>query len=111
MELTEKIKYEFQCFYLDQMRTSKENIFAHSGEIETKKKIRDELYTMARNVDEPTERLLLVQNNLLESLYCFWVEIEKREEIKNMTEVMNSWLLFLMKKQLAIVPGEKAATK
>lgn len=36
MTLKEKISYEFECFYLDMMRTSKENIFAHSAEIETK---------------------------------------------------------------------------
>lgn len=101
MELAEKINYEFQCFYLDQMRTSKENIFAHSREIETKKKLRDELYIMARNVDEPTERLLLVQNNLLESLYCFLVEVNKQEGMENIAEVMSSWLLFLMKKKLS----------
>lgn len=101
MELAEKINYEFKCFYLDQMRTSKENIFAHSREIETKKKLRDELYIMARNVDEPTERLLLVQNNLLESLYCFLVEVKKQEEVENIAEVMSSWLLFLMKKKLS----------
>lgn len=101
MELAEKINYEFQCFYLDQMRTSKENIFAHSREIETKKKIRDELYIMARNVDEQTERFLLVQNNLLESLYCFLVEVKKQEGMENITEAMRSWLLFLMKKKLS----------
>lgn len=98
MTLTEKINYEFQCFYLDQMRTSKENIFAHSAEIETKKKIRDELYRLARGIDESTEKILLVQHNLLESVYCFAKEVKQNGEKENVEETMKGWLSFLMRK-------------
>lgn len=37
MRLEEKIKHEYRRFYLDMVKTSRENIFAHSNEIETKK--------------------------------------------------------------------------
>lgn len=41
MTLNEKVHYEYERFYLDMMRTSKENIFAHSDEIEAKKNVEE----------------------------------------------------------------------
>ena len=43
MMLEEKISNEFQRYFLSMMATSKDNIFAHSNEIETKKQIKKEL--------------------------------------------------------------------
>lgn len=40
MMLEEKISNEFQRYFLSMMATSKDNIFAHSNEIETKKQIK-----------------------------------------------------------------------
>ena len=42
MTLNEKVHYEYERFYLDMMRTSKENIFAHSDEIEAKKMLKNQ---------------------------------------------------------------------
>lgn len=40
MMLEEKIANEFQRYFLSMMATSKENIFAHSDEIEVRKQIK-----------------------------------------------------------------------
>ena len=71
MNLTDKIQYEYHCFFLDMMRTSKENIFEHSGEIETKKGLSVKLLLLLKDVDEMTTECLLLQENLLESAYHF----------------------------------------
>ena len=52
MNLREKVEYEYRCFFLDMMRTSKENIFAHSDEIEVKKRIREALLNLNDKLDE-----------------------------------------------------------
>lgn len=98
MTLKEKINYEFQCFFLDQMRTSKENIFAHSGEIETKKKLLGELLFIAGNIDEATENFLMPQNNLLESAYCFWQDVRQKNKTEDIQETVKDWLEFLIHK-------------
>lgn len=38
--IIEKLDAEYECFFQDMMRTSKENLFANSGEIETKKRFK-----------------------------------------------------------------------
>lgn len=95
MTLQEKLNYEFQCFFLDQMRTSKENIFAHSAEIETKKKLLGALHLLAENLDETMEKFLMPQNNLLESAYCFWKDVKQEKNTADVSEVVKSWLEFL----------------
>lgn len=76
MGLSEKINYEFKRFYLDQMRTSKENIFAHSHEIEWKKRLAIELLNLQQEIDGPAMECLLLQENLLESVYCFCQDLK-----------------------------------
>lgn len=98
MALQEKINYEFQCFYLDQMRTSKENIFAHSEEIEIKKKLSMQLQCLAETVDEETAAFLMMQNNLLESVYCFWKDVGQKNDTGNLTETVKAWQKFLKQK-------------
>lgn len=95
MQLRDKINYEFQCFYLDLMRTSKENIFAHSQEIEIKKQLTAQLLFLAESLDETTASLLIVQNNLIESAYCFFRDIRAKNESEDMKEVLHCWLSFL----------------
>lgn len=92
MTLQEKINYEFQCFFLDQMRTSKENIFAHSAEIETKKKLLGALQFLAEDLDEATEKFLMPQNNLLESAYCFWKDVKQEKNAGDVSEAVKDWL-------------------
>ncbi len=81
MELKDKIEFEFRCFYLDQMRTSKENIFAHSKEIELKKQLHEELLVLAEGSrDEKVNGLLKAQSNLLESAYGFVTDVQKQDQ-------------------------------
>lgn len=98
MTIQEKINYEFKCFYLDQMRTSKENIFAHSAEIETKKKLLAALQLLAGELDEDTEKFLMPQNNLLESAYCFWKDVRQEKNAEDVSEAVKAWLEFLVHK-------------
>lgn len=98
MTLRDKIAYEYQCFFLDLMRTSKENIFAHSAEIEIKKKLLLHLQGVAEKADEDTEKNLMLQNNLLESVYCFWKDVRQESDTDNLAETVKAWQEFLMQK-------------
>ena len=94
MKLEEKVDYEFERFYLDQMRTSKENIFAHSEEIEMKKKLKEALRELAGEIDDKTEMLLVLQSNLLESAYGFYKDVSREDERNNVRAVVQHWLTF-----------------
>lgn len=98
MILKEKISYEFQCFYLDMMRSSKENIFAHSAEIESKKHLVEELYLFTEEMDEAKERVLALQDNLLESVYCFLQDVRQKKD-ESIREVVQNWLRFVLEKK------------
>lgn len=97
MELEYKIEYEYESFYLDQMRTSRENIFARSGEIETKKRLTNELYQVAVTVDEKTKQLLCVQVNLLESFYRYYMDEVRKRPHAEMQIVREKWIASLTK--------------
>lgn len=56
MMLEEKIANEFQRYFLSMMATSKENIFAHSDEIEVRKQIKNELYEFIGTLNEEQKR-------------------------------------------------------
>lgn len=98
-ELENKIEYEYECFYLDQMRTSRENIFARSGEIETKKRLTNQLYMIVKNADEKLSQLLLSQANLLESFYRFYMDVHRRNPETEMPVIRERWLAHLSAKR------------
>lgn len=98
MNLKEKINYEWECFFLDQMRTSRENIFARSKEIELKRILYDELCELLETTDEQTKNFLLYQENILESAYRFCQDQERQHPKRSVRENVNGWLSFLMKK-------------
>ena len=56
MMLEEKIANEFQRYFLSMMATSKENIFAHSDEIEVRKQIKNELYEFIGTLNEEQKK-------------------------------------------------------
>ena len=74
-KILEKLDTEYEFFFLDVMRTSKENIFAISGEIERKKRIQKFLKEYAsseKNLkDEVMIKRLLLTDNLMESCYRY----------------------------------------
>ena len=96
MMLEEKISNEFQRYFLSMMATSKDNIFAHSNEIETKKQIKKELYTFAETLDSEQKELLSVQNNLIESVYRFETDLPKRAEPVLYQDILKDWLKSIM---------------
>lgn len=95
MTLEQKIKYEYRRFYLDMVKTSRENIFAHSSEIEAKKEIMNELFLLTLKLDEQTQELLLLEGNLLRSAYCFMEELEDPDAKADIPGALNRWLEFL----------------
>lgn len=99
MMLLDKINYEFKCFFLDLMRTSKENIFTHSAEIETKKKLLLHLQSLAQETDENVERVLMLQNNLLESAYCYMKDMSL-ESNTDLREIVIEWKNFLIQENI-----------
>lgn len=96
MMLEEKISNEFQRYFLSMMATSKDNIFAHSNEIETKKQIKKELYTFVETLDSEQKELLYVQNNLIESVYRFETDLTKRAEPVLYQDILKDWLKSIM---------------
>lgn len=95
MRLEEKIKHEYRRFYLDMVKTSRENIFAHSNEIETKKEIMNELFLLTLKLDEQTQELLLLESSLLKSAYCFVQELKNLSAKEDIPGALNRWLEFL----------------
>lgn len=92
VELESKISYEYECFYWEQMRTSRENIFARSGEIETKKQLTQQLLTLASEKDENCVQLLCNQLNLLESFYRFYMDAKRQSPKTEMRDIREKWV-------------------
>lgn len=73
--IVEKLDAEYECFFQDMMRTSKENLFANSAEIESKKAIqnilRNEVKTNPKFDDLALVKKMLYTDNLIATLlYC-----------------------------------------
>ena len=95
MRLEEKIDHEFQIYYLEETCKSRDSIFARSAEIEQMKKLREELYLLAGEVDGPTEEILCRQENLLESAYRFLVDERRRDAEESLGDTVRRWASFL----------------
>lgn len=72
--LKEKIEYEYECFRIENVRSSRDNIFAASREIELKKAIRKYIIDFICNIENKIENSivagLLLEDNTLEAIYC-----------------------------------------
>lgn len=97
MTLNEKVHYEYERFYLDMMRTSKENIFAHSDEIEAKKMLKKAILNKIKNMNEDEVESILVEDNLLESAYHFLKEARWDNEAESFHQIVSQWLAALLK--------------
>lgn len=91
MTLKEKLDYEYQLFFLDKMRTSRENIFASSAEIELKKQLYKMIPGAVQKAEEGEVDILLWQDNLLESAYCFATDVREG----SLPEKLEGWLAFV----------------
>lgn len=74
-KILDKLDAEYECFFNDMLRTSKENLFAQSDEISLKKKIQRCLREMI-NTSESFDDLelankVLLSNNMMEMCYRY----------------------------------------
>ena len=86
MMLEEKIANEFQRYFLSMMATSKENIFAHSDEIEVRKQIKNELY----------EFIGTLQSSLIESVYRYRSDFYSADDDISCQDFLNGWMKSVM---------------
>lgn len=106
MTLNEKVHYEYERFYLDMMRTSKENIFAHSDEIEAKKMLKKAILNKIKSMSEDEVESLLVEDNLLESAYRFLKEARWDNEAESFHQIVSQWLAAFQSNHAVIVEAE-----
>lgn len=95
MMLEEKIANEFQRYFLSMMATSKENIFAHSDEIEVRKQIKNELYEFIGTLNEEQKEILSVQSSLIESVYRYRSDFYSADDIPYQ-DFLNGWMKSVM---------------
>lgn len=69
--IEKKIDWEYEKFYLDMMRTSRENIFTKSKEIEYKKCICKKLKEVTQDLSENEMNVLMVKDNLIDYMFIF----------------------------------------
>lgn len=72
--LEERIRKEYEYFRLDLMRTSRENIFAHAHEIESKKRITESICRKVGQSEVSGEdaRKLEGIHNILDAVFCYY---------------------------------------
>lgn len=90
-KLRDKIDTEYEFFVMDMLKSSRENLFAKSGEIEMKKKITAQLRTTAESAKEMCRQKMYTENNLLDSFYRYINDHSKNE--KNFEELFKNYLL------------------
>ena len=96
MMLEEKIANEFQRYFLSMMATSKENIFAHSDEIEVRKQIKNELYEFIGTLNEEQKEILSVQSSLIESVYRYRSDFYSADDDISCQDFLNGWMKSVM---------------
>ncbi len=69
MTVKEKIDWEYEMFYLDMMRTSRENIFTKSKEIQKKKEIHQQVTTLCKSLNPKEQMILLCKENIIDMVY------------------------------------------
>ena len=92
MMLEEKIANEFQRYFLSMMATSKENIFAHSDEIEVRKQIKNELYEFIGTLNEEQKEILSVQSSLIESVFRYRRDFYSTDDDIPYQDFLNGWI-------------------
>ena len=96
MMLEEKNANEFQRYFLSMMATSKENIFAHSDEIEVRKQIKNELNEFIGTLNEEQKEILSVQSSLIESVYRYRSDFYSADDDISCQDFLNGWMKSVM---------------
>ena len=95
-EQTQDISQPFQRYFLSMMATSKENIFAHSDEIEVRKQIKNELYEFIGTLNEEQKEILSVQSSLIESVYRYRSDFYSADDDISCQDFLNGWMKSVM---------------
>lgn len=90
-DFQERIRYEYDKFFLEMMSTSKENIFAKSKEIEEKKRIRDLLIQRSETYSEEQIIVFCGMNNIIESAFRYFTDSGKE-----LQAAMKKWEYYQM---------------
>lgn len=92
-KILEKLDMEYELFFLEMVKTTKENLFAKSGEIETKKAIVIFLKAEIANNENITAEKLLTSNGIIDEFYRYVTDHKEisfdeamRRYMKNYTE-------------------------
>ena len=70
-KILEKLDMEYEIFFLEMIKTTKENLFAKSGEIETKKSIVIFLNDEIRNNKNIQGEKMLTSNGIIDEFYRY----------------------------------------
>lgn len=89
-KLRDKIDTEYEFFVMDMLKSSRENLFAKSGEIELKKRITAGLRNAAENEKICCREKMFTENNLIDSFYRFINDHSKNN--KNFEELFHTYL-------------------
>lgn len=89
MSVREKLDCEYEYFFLDMMRTSRENLFSHSHEIEVKRTILKDVRIILEAVSPEKETIMFAQENLLNAVYCYVCEHE--DDGKDIHTLIHNW--------------------
>lgn len=73
-DFQDRIRYEYDKFFMEMISTSKENIFAKSKEIEEKKRIRDLLIQRSETYSEEQILVFCGMNNIIESAFRYYTD-------------------------------------
>lgn len=92
-KILEKLDMEYELFFFEMVKTTKENLFAKSGEIETKKAIVIFLKAEIANNENITAEKLLTSNGIIDEFYRYVTDHKEisfdeamRRYMKNYTE-------------------------
>lgn len=78
-ELLDKIRYEYEIFFITMLGGSRENIYANSEQITIKRKISQDIENAVASVTEAQSHILLCKPNLLDSIYLHMKEQAPKE--------------------------------
>ena len=75
---------------------NKQNIFAHSDEIEVRKQIKNELYEFIGTLNEEQKEILSVQSSLIESVYRYRSDFYSADDDISCQDFLNGWIKSVM---------------
>ena len=91
-KVLEKIDTEYEFFFLDMVKTTKENLFAKSGEIESKKAIVKYLNSEVQNNKEICLERMITSNGLIDEFYRYVTDHSQIPFTKALESYMKNYM-------------------